>query len=48
MDQNFIKRESFNDLYNSTTEIGRMISGLMSYLQNSGIKGTKYKNTKNS
>jgi four helix bundle protein len=43
MDQNYVDQETFNRLHASTTEIGRMISGLMNYLQNSGVKGTKYK-----
>jgi len=43
LDQVYIDRETFSRLHVSTTEICRMISGLMNYLQNSGVKGTKFK-----
>ena len=45
MDQSYIDRETFNRLFAATTDISRMISGLMNYLQNSGVKGTKFKST---
>jgi four helix bundle protein len=43
LDQSYIDRETFNRFHASTTDICRMISGLMHYLQNSGVKGTKFK-----
>ena len=43
LDQNYVDQQSFNRLHALTTEISRMIGGLMNYLQNSGVKGTKYK-----
>jgi four helix bundle protein len=42
-DQGYIGKEAFEDLASSATQISRMISGLMSYLRRSGVKGTKFK-----
>jgi len=42
-DQGYIGKEGFEALANSATQISRMISGLMSYLRRSGVKGTKFK-----
>jgi|SRR5437588_1195794 len=46
-DQNYISQETFEELLHLTTKISRMISGLISYLRNSAIKGTKYKTSSN-
>lgn len=43
IDQNYINQESFDQLFELATETGRLLGGLMNYLRNSGIKGTKYK-----
>ena len=43
LDRNYIDEPTFRELNQLTTQIGRMISGLMAYLKQSGIKGTKYK-----
>jgi four helix bundle protein len=43
LDQDYITKATFEPLYGSVTQISRMISGLMSYLRKSGIKGTKFK-----
>jgi four helix bundle protein len=42
-DQDYISRARFEALANSATQISRMISGLMSYLRKSRVKGTKFK-----
>lgn len=42
-DQGYITKEGFEALARSATQISRMISGLMSYLRRSGVKGTKFK-----
>ena len=43
LDQEFITKEQFEELYNLAEEIGKMIEGLMSYLRGSDFKGPKYK-----
>lgn len=43
LDQNYITKETFNDLYKLADETSRMIGGLMTYLCKSEIKGNKYK-----
>ena len=43
LDQDYISENEFNVLYNKTTENSRMISGLMKYLQQSKLKGRKFK-----
>ena len=42
-DQEFISKEQFDELFNLSEEISKMLEGLMSYLQRSDIKGPKYK-----
>jgi four helix bundle protein len=41
-DQGYISEEVFEDLLSRATQISRMINGLMAYLRESKIKGTKY------
>jgi four helix bundle protein len=43
LDQDYIAVTTFEPLYSSVMQISRMISGLMSYLRRSGVKGTKFK-----
>ena len=43
LDQHYLPKEEFDIVSLNVTEIGRMISGLMTYLRASGIKGTKFK-----
>jgi len=42
-DQEYMPEDAFKLLLKKATEISRMISGLMTYLRGSGIKGTKFK-----
>jgi four helix bundle protein len=43
LDQSYLAENEFDVLCGGVTEISRTISGLMSYLRRSGIKGTKFK-----
>ena len=43
LDQEYLTRDVFEKLLASASAISRMISGLMTYLRQSGIKGTKFK-----
>src|SRR5712692_9334839 len=46
LDQEYLPQTAFDLLVNNATEISRMISGLMTYLRGSGIKGTKFKKSR--
>ena len=43
LDQNYISETEFNFLYAKTTENSRVISGLIKYLKQTELKGSKYK-----
>jgi four helix bundle protein len=43
LDQRYLAHDRFDTLRSLATEVSRMISGLMKYLRQSGIKGTKFK-----
>ena len=43
LDQGYISRQQFDEMSLKTTSIARMVSGLMKYLKDSGIRGPKYK-----
>jgi len=43
LDQGYLDKSAFDHLNDLTIQIGRMLSGLMKYLQNSKFKGSKYK-----
>ena len=42
-DQGYLSQDSFERLFNSANEIGRLISGLMKYLHESELRGSKYR-----
>lgn len=44
-DQGYIDEKEFVELSGLAIEAAKMISGLMTYLRNSGFKGVKYKDT---
>jgi len=44
-DQGYIDKDTFDKLVSLATEVSRMISGLMSYLRKSSVRGTKPKRT---
>ena len=43
LDQQYLPAEAFEILSCNVADISRMLSGLISYLRSSGIKGTKFK-----
>jgi four helix bundle protein len=43
VDQGYLSQELFDRLSNNAEEIGRLISGLMKYLNKSELKGSKYR-----
>ena len=43
LDQGYISRNEFDRISKKSVEIARMVSGLMKYLKDSGIRGTKNK-----
>jgi four helix bundle protein len=43
LDRKHITQEKFDDLYNRTVEVEKMIGGFMSYLRKSEFKGNKFK-----
>jgi four helix bundle protein len=46
LDQAYINDDTFSEVSDLAAETGKMIGGLMNYLRQSGIKGTKYKSQK--
>lgn len=44
LDRKHITKEIFEELFKKTEEIGKMITGLISYLNQSDIRGLKFKN----
>ena len=43
LDQKYINESEFNSIYAKITEISRVISGLIRYLKQSDLKGSKFK-----
>jgi four helix bundle protein len=43
LDENYMTQKQFNDLYDLTREISRLIAGFMKYLQQSDLRGPKFK-----
>lgn len=43
LDQQYINQEKFQKLYSLSNDIAKMIGGLTGYLNNTAIKGLKYK-----
>jgi len=43
LDQKYISEEEFERVSNQTLELSRMISGFIKYLQNTPIKGSRFK-----
>jgi len=43
LDQNYISEDEFNLIYAKTTENGRVIAGLINYLKQSELRGSKFK-----
>ena len=43
LDESHLNETEFNELYARSEEVSRMISGFMTYLQRSDLRGSKYK-----
>jgi four helix bundle protein len=43
MDEQYVTSEQFQTLYNQAAEVSRLIGGFMKYLQNSEIRGNKFR-----
>jgi four helix bundle protein len=43
LDRHYVDAQTFQDLNQLASPVSRMIGGLMAYLKQSGIRGTKYK-----
>lgn len=43
LDQDYISQTVFTRLNSSVSEVSKMLSGLMTYLSKSGMKGTRFK-----
>ncbi|MFH1321131.1 MAG: four helix bundle protein [Bacteroidota bacterium] len=46
LDQEYITKAKFNELYTLADDIGKMIKGLIDYLNSTDIRGQKYKQEK--
>ncbi len=44
LDRNHFSHEKFQELFDKTEEIGKMLGGFIDYLNESEIKGKKFKN----
>ena len=47
LDQKYISTDEFERLCSLATEVGRKLGALMRYLRKSGIRGTKFRETRN-
>lgn len=43
LDQNYVTQPQFDQLYGQADEVARLISGFMAYLQQSPLRGRKFK-----
>ena len=43
LDENYLDEAEFKELYARSTEVSRLISGMMTYLQRSELRGNKFK-----
>ena len=43
LDESYIPKEKFEELYAQAAEVSRMIAGFMKYLQHSDIRGPKFR-----
>jgi four helix bundle protein len=42
LDQGYITRQQFDEMYKDAESISKMVGGLMNYLRKSGLRGSKY------
>ncbi|HLX95808.1 MAG TPA: four helix bundle protein [Verrucomicrobiae bacterium] len=43
LDQQYVNSAQFNQLYKSADEVGRLLAGFMTYLEQSDLRGRKFK-----
>ena len=43
LDENYLSEPEFNQLHERCQEVGRLLSGLMAYLRDSELRGSKFK-----
>ncbi len=43
LDQKYVSQASFDRLYSGAVEVSRLLSGFMTYLRESGLRGNKYR-----
>ena len=43
LDEKYLDETEFKELYERSTEVSRLISGMMTYLQRSELRGSKFK-----
>ena len=43
LDQKYMTKDQFQELIERSTEVSRLLSGFMKYLQTSNLRGSKYK-----
>jgi len=43
MDEQYVSKKEFDELYAQAAEVGRLIGGFMKYLQGSEIRGNKFR-----
>lgn len=43
IDENYVTQKDFDELHNMSIEVSRMISGFMKYLQQTDLRGSKFK-----
>jgi four helix bundle protein len=48
LDQGYLTKQQFDDMYQDAESISKMIGGFMNYLQRSGLRGSKYTERKHS
>ncbi len=46
LDESYLNEIEFKELYERSTEVSRLISGMMTYLQRSELRGSKFKPTR--
>ncbi len=46
LDESYLNEIEFKELYERSTEVSRLISGMMTYLQRSEMRGSKFKPTR--
>jgi four helix bundle protein len=47
LDEQYISQKQFDDLYAQCLEVSRLISGFITYLQQSGLRGVRFKGRDN-